>query len=260
MQFLKGKVAFTGNPNLDIGPELERERIRKEFRIPSNKKVVLLLPINLTYWPGEWPWFYLAEAGLKQIRQLFRAVRNEGWSFLANYWHWAILGWNDDNLVKAIRQFCDKNNAMLIVKARKKDALRKGTKELADIAIYDESYYPSTVYKLMQVADLCIHFYSTAALEAAYFGTSSLCINRPNLDIAMHRLWRTNRIGGAFNFPGVNKWMSIPSAIRALPFISLENFAMDPKARNRYVNKYLGSSDELASRKILEIVDNLLDA
>ena len=77
------------------------------------------------------------------------------------------MGWNYASLVDAIKKFCKRNDAFLVVKGRMKDPIRTELSDAADLVLYDENQYPSTVFELLSVARLCVHFYSAAVLEAA---------------------------------------------------------------------------------------------
>ncbi len=259
-RMLQRKAIFCGTPLLDVLDNLDPGSIRKEFKIPTGKKVVLLLPINLAFGHGPWAWLFSAKNRWKQFQRLVKAINSEGFGFLRSYWQWPLFGWNDTSATNAIRKFCDRNNAFLIVKGRQKDAIRETAESLADLTIYDEEYFPATIYKLMRIADLCIHFYSSATMEAAFFGAYGLCVDRPNIDSLAYRLWMETKEGSAFNFPGVNSLMTIPNLIRNFPKCSFANFRMYPDARNRFINQYVGNSDTInSSSRIMDHFQNHSD-
>jgi len=251
---LAGKVSYTGFAQMDAFANIDQAEVRRRWRIDVDQPVLLLLPVDLAGWPGAWPSFFAATSGLKQWRALFRGGREEGVRFLGDYWQWALKGWNDRSLSSAIDQFCKKNNAFLLVKGREKDPLRPAQLEKADKSFYDELHYPATIFEAIAIASLCVLFYSTAAQEAAYAGVPSLCVDRPNRDLVKHKLWRRKDAGGPYNYSGVVDWMTIPQMITEFPNKSFDDFKIEAQARQAYLLKYVGPTDNLASERILNLV------
>lgn len=251
MAQLEPGVRFSGTPQLDVTLKLDDESLKSEFNIPRNKKVVLLLPINLTYWPGEWPKFFAAETKIEQVRRLLQGIIKEGLGF-SRYFPWILKDWNDAGLIKSISEFCKRNNAFLIIKGRRKDPFREAVLKYADLALFDEDYYPSTTLKLMKVSDICIHFYSSAVFEAAQCNSFGVCVDRPNLPTSAHALWRRNEEGHVFNYPGVNMWQTMPEFIENFHSMDIEYMKVDAIAQKRFITKFL--SRENVSGEILKDV------
>ncbi len=251
---LSEKVAYTGFAQMDAFAHIDPVEVRQRWGVNPNQPVVLLLPVDLAGWPGAWPSFFAATNALQQWRAFLRGVHAEGWGFALKYWQWVLRSWNDRTLTSAIRDFCDKNGAFLLVKGRKKDPLRAVLLEKADKSFYDETHYPATIFEAIAIASLCIVFYSTAAQEAAYAGVPSICVDRPNKDLVKHMLWRSGELGGPYNYPGVVSWKTIPEAITDFPSQSLDNFYLDETARQEYLLKYNGPGDHKASQRILDLV------
>lgn len=247
---LTRKIAYTGFAQMDAFENIDPIEVRKRWGMDLQKPVVLLLPVELAGWPGAWPHFFAAQAGLSQWRALFRG----GMRFAKMYWQWALRGWNDRALTDAIRGFCDNNGAYFLIKAREKDPLRPVLVEKADKAFYDQSYYPATIFEAIAIASLCILFYSTAAQEAAYAGVPALCIDRPNKNQVKHQLWRRQDIGGPYNFGGVVTWTTIPQIISSFRETKLGGFSLNLASREEYLLKYVGPADYKASHRILDLI------
>lgn len=257
---LKEKAVGLGFPQLDNLHEISPTAVRRKYGISADARVVLYLPITLANINGLWPRFFEQDSLMQRVKTFIEATRRDK-AFLPEYLMWLLCGWNDRKLTKAIKAFADNNGAVLIGKARQKDPVRPSLKELADLAIYDESDYPSTTLELLSIADVCIHFYSFAALESAYFGVFGITVDRPSpsADVgeeppAFHRLWRRSETGTAFNFLKVNKWMTIPEMILGLPGARIEDLKVDSLARRAFVETYLGADDGKASSRILDLV------
>jgi hypothetical protein len=260
-QLLRDKVAYTGFPQQDVLFHIDPTTVRRRWGIPLEQPIVLLLPITLANKAGAWSRFFAARSHLHQAITLGTGGVLEDWNLIGQYRSWITNGWNDHSLTEAIRSFCDHNGAYLIAKGRLKDPIRPHLLAAADKALYDDSYYPATILEAMSIADLCIHFYSTAAIEAAYAGIPGLCVHRPSPRIkaraerpVYHQLWRTNWPGNAYNYEGVNYWMTIPQVITELPGMSLTDFRLDPNARFAYLKQYVGPADGNASQRVLDAI------
>lgn len=261
---LTPKVRFAGFPQMDSFSDLNSMELRKKFNIPEGKRVVLLLPITLANKSGAWPRFFEATNRFSQLVWLIRGTRTEGWDFAKRLWRWAFFGWNDLALSRAINQFAQSNNAVLVVKGREKDPIRPWLRDMADVVIYDEKMHPATTMELLAISDLCIQFYSFAVLEAAYCGVPSLTIDRPSPAAGFletpplhYLLWVRNDEGSAFNYPGVVRWTTIPETISQLPGAALDEFALDSDSQQKYVDEFLFSGNQKASEVIISLLSEL---
>jgi len=251
------KVKLCGFPKLDAFELIDRKKIRTKWGIPSDKPVILFLPIPLSINPGFWSRFFESRNRLTQFFMLLSGSIFEDKAMMKNYFHWIIKGYNNYKLTKVISNFCKKNNAYLIVKGRKKDKVPGFISKLSDKMLYDEDWYPGTIFEAISISDLCIHFYSTAVLENVPVGTYGICIDRPspklsNKVLSGHKLWRTPASGiNAFNFEGVNTLMSIPEAISSLADMKLSHFKFCKNSQNKYLKIFTNSQDTPASKNIL---------
>src|SRR5262249_34679142 len=147
----------------------------------------------------------------------------------------------------ALRAFCDGNGALLVVKSRLKDPVSRHTAARADRVFYDESYYPATILELLSIASLCVHFFSSTAYESVFLGVPSLCITPRDEDIGLPAVWmellNNTREGGVFNFPGASYHLSLPELFEDLPRRSLKDFPVDPTARARFLETFVGFDD-----------------
>jgi hypothetical protein len=240
---------------------IDPDEVRRRYKIPANKSVVLLLPMTLSNKKGSWPRFFEQQNRVAQMRMLIKGSRSQGLGFLFRYLVWPLKGWNDQALTSAIQEFAQRNDAWLIIKGREKDVIRESATNIADLAIYDESHYPATIYELLSIANVCFHFYSTAVLEAAYANVFGITIDRPSPSAEYsetppphHLLWRKGETGCAFNYPGVNRWLAIPEAMDELPRMRLDNLRVSSMERDEFNQKYLGFVDGASSERLLDIV------
>jgi len=255
------KTLSVGFPEVDQCRFIDRTEVRRRWGIPQDQPVVALLPFPgaagpRSFWPRQ---VYLEPSLLSQVKDILFQRRFE-------YWRHVLHGWNDSSVVRAVRTFCDRNEAYLLVKSRLKTPIPKHTTALADKCLYDELHYPATILEALSIASLCIHFYSTAVTESAYVSVPSLCIYYPIEDLdeydeqtlAYLKLWRNTQDNGLFQFRGVSSTMSIPEVIKTLPHKSLADFEMDPQARSAYVEKFLGYDDGQSSKRVLDAIQSLV--
>jgi len=258
---LRAKMVAVGFPEMDQIRLINREEVRARWNIPKGRPIVVLLPYPVASNPNSF-WsrrVYSEPSKLKQALSVLVRRRFE-------YWRHVREGWNDVNLIRALRQFCDRNGAFLVAKSRLKDPIPAHTRRLSDLCLYDESCYPATILQTLSIADLCVNFYSTAVTEAAYLGVPNLCVTfspedvleSGELDSALFDLFTNPNEGGVFQFQGVSRTMTIPEVIKNLPQMSLDEFRIDPLARSKYVHKFLGYDDGESSRRVLDAARRLL--
>ena len=167
-------------------------------------------------------------------------------------------------MVQAIRRFCDRNGACLLVKARQKMPVPSYLAAVADRCVYDESSYQATILEALSVAQLCISFYSAAVMESIGLGVPHLTVgfpahyyyddDNPMNSLARFQQFYDSQEGSLFRFQGAASLMSIPEAIYALPAKTLAGFRLAPESRKAYVAKYLGFDDGVSAGRVLDLV------
>lgn len=243
-QQIERKAVAVGFPEMEASKLVDPGEVRRRLGIPAGKPVVVFLPYSYGF-------------GFSSFRFAHPDQQRSRWDQL----HYTLQQfWSDVNVVKAVRAFCDRNGAHLVVKARLKRPTPIYTKALADTHVYDKSAYPATILEVLSIARLCIGFYSTTVHEAAYLGIPYLCIRPTYRDVrgdrALQRVFM-DRSHSSFDFPGVSVVLEVPEVIKKLPYESLAEFQMDAQARAAYVEKFLGCDDGESSRRVLDAVCRL---
>jgi hypothetical protein len=255
---IRRRFTVVGVPELDQVGAIEPRAVRERLGLSPDRPVVLYLPYPMKSNP---PTFWLRHvygptSRLRRGLAVLAALR-------LRYWQHVTRDWNDRRLVEAVRAFCDANDALLVVKSRLKDPVPPHTRALADLVLYDPSYYPATILELLSVASLCVHFFSSAVYESVFLGVPSLCIAPAAEDMGLSPLWSRGlfhvREGGSYNFPGASYFMPLPEAFADLPRASLKDFPMDPFARTRFVQTFLGFDDTRSSERFLDLVEGRSD-
>jgi hypothetical protein len=247
--YVRRKVAAVGMPMLDLAAGIDPDKVRWTYGLPRDRPLVLYLPYpTKSAMPRRW------------LRQVLG-----GWTRATH----AInrrLGppRADRRIVEALRGFCDRHGAALVVKERVKDPGMPYVRRAA-AAMFDESqeaYHPPLILELLRCASLCVHYYSTAALEAVYCGVPSLCIAPEPHEMGLDRhnatLVHNGRPGGIYNWPGAAHWRPLAEAADGFGRWSLADFPLDPDARRRYVSEFLGPDDGRASVRFLDLVADRL--
>ena len=252
---LKYRCAVTGFTEMDAYREVDPKRARQQWNIPEDKKVVTYLPNSPCAHQklSEWCWHIYSESN--RVDQLKSVLKNPN---LRKYLPHIFKGWNDVNIVKAVRRFCDQNDAYLIVKTRAKTIAHDYEREAADLLLYDESDYPPTILDALSISDLLIGYHSMAVTEAAFIGVPYLLIAIPNeliwqdpvldtLESDDLSLWRCDDVIWRFN---------IDEVLRTLPELSIEDFQMDSEKQQQYVQKHLGFNDMHNANRILDEINS----
>lgn len=236
---MEGRTAFVGLPEMDAARQIDPDEVRRRWGIPAGKPVVVLFlfPQGVgrdVFWPKQ----ICAEPS--RMKQLVNIARRRRFEYLPHVWH----RWNDREVVRALRRFCDRSGAYLLVKARLKTPVPAYTAALADQCVYDDSVYPATVLDALSIASLSAGYYSAGVFESVSQGVPHLCLTYTSEDYngesrEFFSRFYTVKEGSAFQFAGVSTAWSIAEALRELPRRTLADFAMVPDAMERYVQLYL---------------------
>jgi hypothetical protein len=261
---LAARMTVTGRPMLDQRPQIDPVAVRRRWGIPAAQPVVVFSPLTgragpPAFWPRK---IYLEPNRLKQAASVLLSGH-------AEYWPHVRAGWHDGAMAHALRAFCDRHDAYLIVKSRQKSPIPRYLAAVADRCLYDESPYPATVLEALSIASLCISFYSSIVLDAVAMGVPHLCLSfsgedyyrhsgRPPEYVQRFNLSFNTEEGGLYRFAGACAALSIPEAIERLPRWPLA--PMDPQARARYVEQFLGFDDGRCAARVLDLIRQRVEA
>jgi len=235
-QELKNKVIKNiGFVEIDQKKLVDKEKIKKRWNIPARKRVVLFLPFP------------------------FGSGRD--------IWSYFIYSQRDKFLVKSLKKFCEKNNAFLLVKSRKKDIVKPYLEKVADKVLYDENFYPATILECLSISDLCINFYSSTVTEAIAMSTPNICIATSKRWSGVNNiLWKTilkevrdNKGESIFDFEKASYILSISQFIKKMKKAKFSDFILDKKQQSLYIEKFVGELDVNYSKKALNEVEMLVN-
>jgi hypothetical protein len=249
---VRGKTVPVGVPELDAVKLIDPVDVRRRLGLDQRRPVVVYLPFPLSSNPQTF-WLqhvYAPRSRASRALRVLLARRPE-------YWPYVQADACDRRMVEAVRAFCDREGAALVMKTRAKDPIPGYARPLADRVIYDPSLYPATILELLSVAALCVHFYSTAVFEAVYAGVPSLCLAPEAADMGLpdllHDLVHNGKPGGIYNWPGAAHWQPLAEAFEGLARWRLGDFTMAREARREYVEHFLGFGDGRSSERLLDL-------
>jgi hypothetical protein len=255
---LEGHAEYVGYPEADARRLIDPQEVRRRWGIPHGQPVVALLPFpqgvgRASFWPKK----IFGDA--RRARRLLHMLAQRQF----RYWRRALSDASDEDVVRALRAFCDREGAFLLVKSRRKTPIPRYTRAAADLCLVDESYYPATILEVMSIASLCVSFYSSAVHEAAAMSVPNLCITftpedylgEDRADYILFDRFYTRAEGSMFQFAGVSETATPAEAIATLKTRPLSGFTVDPVARQAYLRKFLGDDDGRGAARVLEVVE-----
>ncbi len=261
------KSRIIGEPKKDLLRHIEKENVRSKFKIPKDKKVVLFFPPPIGINPGYWYKCFETNSLMTRLIYFVAGCLKEKRFFMffkAFFIHNVCIY----SLIKSIKQFTENNNAILLVKEKKKSNENLLFSKEGINIIYDESWFPPTFLELQSIADVFIHSYSTATLEAAYCDTYSINIQRPlpyfrnkylfYQSRVVHKFWRYSKQPNPYNFNGVNKSFSMIEGIQKLPKIIISTLKLDEKSKSKYLDIFVASKNSSSFKNLINGLNDLV--
>ncbi len=248
---MRARSAVVGSTMTDQLAIVDRSAVRRRLGLGASQPVIVLMSLKMGV-PDPWRRLVWGRGwrGVRAARALFSG--HPAW--VSDI----LLGHGYRNLVEALRSLSRRTGAALVAKSRVKNRDPGFVGRFADVFLYDEAMYPYTSIELMAVADLCVHFQSGAVLEAAFAGvpSTSVQVSQTHLkDYVSFDEVYGGRDGSLQNFPGVVWPLAGSEAPVRFGTATLEDFALDPEARRRYIEKFLGFDDTKASVRVLEAIE-----
>jgi hypothetical protein len=246
------RSAVAGSTMNDQLAIVDPDAVRRRFGVARGRPVVLFMSLKMAV-PDAWRRLMWGSRP-RAVRALHAVLTGRpGWvpQILAGH------GYRE--LVEAVRDFCRRTGAALIVKSRAKNADPPFLSQGVDAFVYDDAVYPYTSIELMSIASLCVHFQSGAVLEAAAAGVPSLSVSISQEHLRTFASFDEvygAREGSLQNFPGIVWSLDSAAATARLRTASLAHFTVDAAARRRYIEKFLGFDDRRASVRVLERIES----
>ncbi len=165
-------------------------------------------------------------------------------------------GINEKNLIRAVKEFCLKNNLFLVVKPRMKFPVTGEAQRLADLMVWDqeEDYDPPALKELLSVARMSISFQSFGCFDSVFSNVYHLNALLPDemFQSEEHRYWFPSETPSIWNFPGVCEGWPIEEVIKNLSETPIERFRFHAGSRADYVRRFAGFDDFNSSKRIID--------
>lgn len=212
----------TGMTSLDAFPLVDPERVRKKYNL--DRPVVLLFTLKL---------------GVPHL-----------WRKTAFRW------FHYPGIVYAIKDYCAKRGALLVVKTREKNRDPGWLHRLADRVITDESVWPYTSAELVSAADQIIHFQSGAVFEAVAANVPQLSIRVPQPHLEHLRGHRVFFSQGPYT---LQHWRGVVQSVDYTEACGVIRDGMmvpvDQVARQQYAQRYVGPLDGKSASRAVDVVE-----
>ncbi|KAA3646405.1 MAG: hypothetical protein DWQ07_09315 [Chloroflexi bacterium] len=257
--------AVVGAPLFDPICGSNPDQIRKALDIPAGKKVVLFSSPVLS---ALTPWRFAVWREPSRWTRTKNAVKQGNWGYLPEIW----TGNSFKDTVAAVRDFCDRQEAYLIVKSRVKQEDPDYLIRAADLYLdgSEDRYYPIfTTYELLAVADLCVTVMSMTAPEAVAAGVPVLNIYVPATDydsppsevyVRYLETLLSNQSESMMNYPGAIHTIDRRKIVAWLENRKIEDVPADADAQSNYQEKYLGiNGKQKSSARILDLFEELVE-
>ncbi len=261
-EILRKRSRFVGYPRRDYLDMIDPSSVRKEWGIPENKKVVLFIPdrnvVSRRAPLFQTEWYldtWLEHGRLKRIWQKLFVRRKVSGLFESITYKYSY-----ESALKAIRHFCDNNNAYLVMASRRRKDRKDGVslsayeKKIADHAIDELELCPHTFAKSVIASDLVI---STSFTESIL---DSIALERPYVTLCLPE-YAINHDNTATGFyeefrafsdnPGVAWMFSVEQFFKKFADCRIEDFTIEQKAQDAYFKKYIGPKDTKCAERIL---------
>lgn len=249
---LEDRSAVSGSTMLDQLALVDRAAVRRRLGLAPDRPVVLLMSLKMAV-PE--PWRRHVWGGGPRLARMARAVASGQGGLVPAIWK----GNGYRRLVMSLRDFCRRTGAVFVVKSRTKNRDPRFLRTRADLFVEgDEGVFPYTSIELMAIADLCVHFQSGAVLEAVRAGVPSISVRVPQSHLeeySGHQKIFGNEEGSLQRWAGVVWSMEHDEAPMRLTGRTLADFKIDPEARRRYIERFVGFDDARASERVLDVIE-----
>lgn len=276
VKYAQATVAI-GNPVFDQTRQLEfkKDRIREKYGIPSGKKIIMLvLPadysVPIIYRMVFFNSFVTKIINLPILKHLFKKYVSGKKGALIKDWD-RIRSYID--ILRRIRDFSDRNDALIICKRRHKDRkLKRCERKYVDMIFEEGEFYPFLTLELMSAADIYIGFESLCFLEAIGTGKPAINLISPlrlyfsgaglngvywnQLWLNENALFKIRDVSEVYNMFKDADWCRFCEKMAGSLSEQVEKY--DNGRREEFLRVFLGGSEFNSARRFLNAVEAIL--
>jgi len=169
---------------------------------------------------------------------------------------------NELNIIKSIRNFCDKNNYEFIVKPRLKFPYISQLEKYADRIIYDDEsiQYPTLLQKEMASTNIIIGSLSSTVYESAMFKIPYINLEIPKIAFKTQddKFFYNYKKSSYYNYDGVVFNFKLNKFISTFENKKEKFFNLNIKNNLDYLKKYCGlnKNNKSSGERIFKILNN----
>jgi len=273
---LQEKIFIVGFPELDQVNSFNSDHIKEKYGLEKNKKIIFIDPLPIVkHVPNAFYKYYFSINGtwMNKFKQIlinlmydFSRKNNTKWKI--PYYLFEIIKEKKipryETIFSELREYCDRNNYLLICKSREKNNDPVWLKESCDLFKYDEGYYPFTLLELLYVSDAYVGFNSTSVLEGVYCNLHAKLFHvypveyqysKYGGNVFQYLEGCTTKTESWLNFKEVVETKSWNKNIENL--FSILDVVENNKDLHNYKDKFLGFNDGLSSKRVIEKLKKL---
>ena len=196
------KILLFGNPQFKMLEKIDVNEIKKKYNLPTNKKIVLFLPLSQ---PNAYFFNNKINSFFAKFFFIYPNIDTTFFWFRKRIYNIAsYFIKNELFILKSIKNFCLKNGYYLIIKSRSKRLLGGEFEYYSDRVFYDEQLMPSTLLELMKVSNNIFSYITTASGEAVYSGSYHYTIFEKTFS-KIQSIYLRSFDRNYFSFNGVNE-------------------------------------------------------
>lgn len=290
-----GKTYFSP-PNAEVHPigcnmfgsvlkKIDQNKVRRKFGIPERKNILLYLPYTFSgakkhkrsfAWQAAFAGLHIERRISKEFdnnsfnRDPFGRKLSRQFSYLRRILpdkearEWLLKSWNEPEVIKAAKAFCERNDLYLVVKPRRKFDFSEEVYKKADIIIDDDEsqQYPSKLQELFTVASLCMGYFSTTVIESVFCNVPFVNLHCPDMlfhDPHQH-FWCPVTDDSLFSFNGAVWNTQIPELISKMPSQKLSYYSMKTESRKRFMLQFTGLEEPTAGKCFYNYLENRISS
>ena len=266
---LEQRSHFTGWLRGDNLKALDKKALKREWGIPEDQPVVLYNPdafrtmnrfdrekdgqaydMHTELYRLAW-----CESGcMKRLQNFFKTKLNK----------FEFLKWfaGEEKMLRAIRDFCDRNNAFLLMQRRRLKDFREEEyiafeKKIQDGIVPEREDFPQSYLMACGISEVLISPYAGASYaDAATAGIPYLFVKLPDKCFAPETLeeYEDHYPEDLFDSPGVSWTIDADTFVKTFGNQTILDYKISKEQHQTYVKKYLGFNDGKCGERILQLI------
>jgi hypothetical protein len=249
--YFRKHAVVTGTSALDVISRINPAEVRKRWGLTPDKPVVAYFPCPFGRGPHVlWEQLFMSTSRLQRLYYIWQSQQWQQWRHIFRYV-------THDDVIRAVRTFCTRNNALLVTKMRHTMPEDRLLQRCSDLVLNQDEFYPHSALELFSISKLSVGYYTSGSFEAVALGAHYLNVDIPGFPKEFYCRRRLPGYTYCDHQPGVVTAMPASDVTEKLPACQLDDFPLDPAARDRYLDLHSGPLDGRSSARILDAIEQL---